>query len=332
MADADVARFDARAKMAAPANADQAVVTEVQRVHQAAVGPVVATGQGRCRLRSQRCTHRLQRRQAFAAGGVVAGCAGRSQGLHRLQVVSCLPGQFSHAGAEAAMGYLAAQLQQLLAPLGRNDHRRGRRCHRHHGFGHGCRHRRLDQLLLHCGGGLECGGTRRGSLFEATVVTGGGEFDAGQGGVERCLCQGRIGRDRGFGVLVPTISQLQAHAGHAFPAPCLQRGRASFTAVVQARRRIGQAAAFSRRGGCGALCRGLQDVDRAIHLDRPATIAHLQRAGQAVLQVHQLQLSVDLLERDRRGRTAEVFLLAAVWRADAQRTAAFVGLEHAALR
>ena len=111
---------------------------------------------------------------------------------------------------------------------------------------------------------------------------------------------------------MPAIGQLQAHAGHAFPAPCFQRGRGRFTAVVQARRRIGQAAAFSRPGCGGALCGGLEDVDRAIHLDRAATIAHLQRDGQAVLQVHQLQLSVDLLERDRRRRTAEVLLLAAV--------------------
>ncbi len=164
-----------------------------------------------------------------------------------------VPGQFGHPLAEAAMRYLAAQPQQLLPPLSRNDHRHGRRRHRHHGFGHGCRHRGLDQLRLHCGVGLERGGTCRGFLFEATVVTGSGELDTGQGGVEGRLLLDRIGFDDRFSLLMPTISQLQAHAGHAFPAPCFQRGRSGFVTVVQAGHGIGQAAAFSRCGCGGAL-------------------------------------------------------------------------------
>ncbi|UUS15192.1 hypothetical protein NMB32_04585 [Stenotrophomonas sp. CD2] len=123
VADADVALFDARAKMAVPANANQAVVTKVQRVHQAAIGPVVATGQCSRGLRSQRCAHRLQCGQTLTDGALVAGGAGRRRGLHRLQVISRLPGQFGHALAEAGLRCLPAQLQQLLASLYRHDHR-----------------------------------------------------------------------------------------------------------------------------------------------------------------------------------------------------------------
>ncbi|MNS64331.1 hypothetical protein D3C72_974540 [compost metagenome] len=312
MADTDVAALDARTQLAAPANTDQTGVTEIQRVHQAAVGPVVATGQGRCGLRSQRCAHRLQRRQSLAGRGFIAGCAGRSQCLHRLLGISRFPGELSHAGTEAAVRYLPAQLQQLLAAHSRHDHRRGGCRHRHHCFGHGCGHRCLDQLLLHRRGGLQGCGTGRGSLLEAAVVAGGRELNAGQGGVERSLLHGRISVDRRFGLIVPTISQLQAHARHAFLAGRFKNGKRGDGAIVQARRRIGQAAASGRCGCRSALCRRLQGVDRAIHFDGAATIAHLQRAGQAVFQAHQLQLSVDLLEGDRRRRAAEMLLLAAI--------------------